>query len=128
MAEYLSGRSGLEALHLISHGEEGTLLIGNDRISAEELSSIHADKLAAIGSALAEDGDFLIYGCNFASGESGEAAISLLAQLTHADVAASSDDTGHAELGGNWNLEKQSGTIEVDSLAPHSLERTTGPQ
>ncbi|RZL32255.1 MAG: DUF4347 domain-containing protein, partial [Rubrivivax sp.] len=36
------------------------------------------------------------------------------AALTGADVAASTDATGAAALGGNWTLEKQTGAIEAD--------------
>ena len=36
--------------------------------------------------------------------------------LTGADVAASDDVTGHADLGGDWDLEVYSGTVEVRSV------------
>ncbi|MCA9468849.1 MAG: DUF4347 domain-containing protein, partial [Nitrospira sp.] len=68
---------------------------------------------AIIGQALTSTGDILIYGCNFGQGERGQEAASRLAQLTGGDIAASSDDTGAAIYGGNWNLELQTGAIEA---------------
>ena len=37
---------------------------------------------------LTEDGDILLYGCDIAAGEEGEAFIEELAELTAADIAA----------------------------------------
>jgi hypothetical protein len=39
--------------------------------------------------------------------------IKALHALTGADVAASVDDTGHAQLGGNWDLEFTTGSVET---------------
>ena len=55
----------------------------------------------------------MIYGCNFGEGEAGQAAAVRLAELTGADIAASDDLTGSTELGGDWDLEVQTGTIET---------------
>ena len=43
-----------------------------------------------------------------------------MAALTGADVAASDDLTGAAELGGDWELEVSVGTIEVQTLEAHN--------
>ena len=42
------------------------------------------------------DADLLIYGCNFGQGEAGQEAMETLAELTGADIAASTDRTGHS--------------------------------
>ena len=44
----------------------------------------------------------------------GEQFVNQLALLTNADVAASDDLTGHVKLGGDWDLEYQTGNIESD--------------
>ena len=62
---------------------------------------------------LLHSADFLIYGCNYGEGETGQAAAARLAQLTGADVAASSDLTGSTALGGDWDLEVSTGQIET---------------
>jgi len=56
--------------------------------------------------------DLLIYGCNLAATAEGESLVNALARLTSADVAASDDLTGSAKLGGDWELEYRTGTVE----------------
>ncbi len=118
MAAHLSGRAGIDAVHLISHGAEGELIVGGSTYQAQSLDR-HADALAAIGRALSPDGDILLYGCDVARGGSGEALIDAIARATQADVAASSDTTGAAaHWGGNWTLERQAGDIGAALFAP----------
>src|SRR5690606_36164755 len=112
MAEYLEGRTGIDAIHLLSHGESGAFKAGNAWIDAADLAS-HSETLARIGDALSVDGDFLLYGCSTGEGAAGSALVTELARLTQADVAASTDNTGAQRLGGNWILEAQAGVIEA---------------
>ncbi|WP_394754021.1 DUF4347 domain-containing protein [Crenothrix sp.] len=112
IAEALIGQSNVDAIHIVSHGDAGRLLLGSSTLSGENLVD-YADDLKQIGSALSEQGDLLLYGCNVAQGEAGTHFIQSLAQLTGADVAASDDLTGHD---GDWLLEAQTGSIEISSL------------
>jgi VCBS repeat-containing protein len=114
IAESLTGRSGIDAIHLISHGDAGTLQLGTGTLNAETMSTRYADEFTTIQQALSEQADILVYGCNFAEGEVGQAAVARLAELTGADVAANSDRTGHIDLGGDWKFETQVGSIETD--------------
>ena len=50
-------------------------------------------------------------------GASGEAFVNALAAATGADIAASTDDTGHADKGGDWELETGVGQIEAEAIA-----------
>ena len=113
MAEVLAGRTGIDAIHIISHGSQAELTLGSARLTLEFMNGVYADELAAIGQSLSEKADLLIYGCNFGQGELGGDAAARLAQLTGADVAASIDLTGHADLGGDWDLEYSVGSIET---------------
>ncbi|MEW5963360.1 MAG: Ig-like domain-containing protein [Pseudomonadota bacterium] len=113
IASYLSNRSGIAAIHIVGHGETGEIRLGNAVLSAASASGEHADELAVIGAALTERGDILIYGCDVAAAGDGEALLDALANATGADVAASDDDTGHAALGGDWDLEIRTGSIEA---------------
>ncbi len=113
MAEALAGRSGIDAIHILSHGSTGSVNLGSTTLSAGSIIGEHAAALAAIGDALSVDADIVIYGCNFGGSEQGEAAIKALAAVTGADIAASDDITGHADLGGDWDLERQIGSIET---------------
>ena len=114
IASSLAGRTGIDAVHLISHGDAGTVQLGTGTLTAESMSGQYADELATIQQALSVEGDILVYGCDFAEGEVGREAVTLLSQLTGADVAASDDRTGHATLEGDWDLEYQVGVIETD--------------
>jgi Tol biopolymer transport system component len=115
MRRILAGYSDLEAIHVVSHGSEGALVLGSTRLDAAGLSS-HAADLAGIGASLSATGDLLLYGCDVARGDAGLAFVEELARLTGAAVAASSNATGAAALGGDWRLEVASGPIEAITL------------
>ncbi|MBY0248397.1 MAG: DUF4347 domain-containing protein, partial [Nitrospiraceae bacterium] len=114
MAEALAGRTGIDAIHLIGHGTEAEIQLGSSSLTQTSIGTQYAEQLQRIGGSLSAEADILIYGCNFGRGEAGQAAIQTLAALTGADVAASTDATGNVELGGDWNLEVQTGSIETE--------------
>jgi uncharacterized repeat protein (TIGR02059 family) len=111
IATHLQGRSGIGAVHILSHGSAGNVQLGSTALDASGLQA-RPELLARIGGALAADGDLLLYGCDVASGATGRQFIEQLAALTQADVAASVDATGAAAQGGNWQLEAHAGTVE----------------
>jgi hypothetical protein len=111
----LQRHSQLDALHLISHGESGSLQLGSSPLDSAGLDA-HADAISAWSTALTADADLLLYGCDVAAGPPGEAFIGKLSQLTGADVAASTDATGSVAQGGDWALETQTGTVETTLL------------
>ncbi|QWN35870.1 cadherin-like domain-containing protein [Cobetia sp. 4B] len=117
MASYLDGQQDISAVHILSHGEEGELSLGTATLDAASMAGEYSDELATIGSALTQEGDILLYACDFSSGGLGLEAATQLANLTGADIASSSDDTGSQALGGDWDLENQTGDIEAVSIA-----------
>lgn len=114
IAETLQGRSGIDALHILSHGSPGSLQLGSATLSNATIDSASAT-LASIGSALTPNGDILLYGCNVAQGDVGQAFVQALSAATGADVAASEDLTGAAAKGGDWVLETQTGLITAET-------------
>jgi hypothetical protein len=110
MAEWAQSHSGYDAIHVISHGAEGRIDLGELSLDTTAAINRSAD-LATLGAALNEDGDLLLYGCSVATGD-GESFISVLAAHTGADVAASDNLTSAAALGGDWLLERRLGSIE----------------
>ncbi|WP_169802299.1 DUF4347 domain-containing protein [Hydrogenophaga flava] len=116
IANALAGRTGVDAIHIVSHGSDGQLLLGSSAITAETIQTSQLTSLQLIGQALSADGDILIYACDYAAGADGLAAMDLIADITSADVAASIDATGHESLGGDWTLEQSTGEIEAQSL------------
>ena len=115
IAEILQKYSQLEAIHIISHGSQGELNLGNATINENNLAE-YQDELSQIGESLSINGDILFYGCNVAEGEKGQAFITLLEDYTGADIAASTDLTGNSNLGGDWDLEYEQGVIESEEL------------
>ena len=114
--EHLAGLSGVDEVHIVAHGEEGRLYLGNSVLDATSMRGGHSDDLSVIGAALSENADILIYGCDFTGGDAGLEAAILLGGMTGADIAASDDDTGHADFGGDWELETAVGAVETESI------------
>ena len=129
------GQSGLEAInqrlsssqfdavHLISHGSDGQISLGSDQLNLSSLNQFE-QQLDVWKTALTEDADVFVYGCNLASTSDGEAFIEAFANATGADVAASDDLTGHHSLDGDWDLEYKSGDIEQNQLFSEHLPDT----
>lgn len=112
-AELASGQ--FDAIHILSHGTPGSFSLGTDTLSNATLAQ-HSAALSSWAAHLSADADILLYGCDLAQGEAGQLFISELARLTSADIAASTDATGAASQGGNWVLERQTGSIEAGVL------------
>ncbi|MBI5258246.1 MAG: DUF4347 domain-containing protein, partial [Burkholderiales bacterium] len=121
MAQALAGQQGITSISVVSHGDEGVLLLGNGPLFDGNVEA-HRAGLQAIGDALSEGGDLLLYGCDVGAGDKGAAFLAQLAEATGADVAASNDGTGGASRGGDWALEVSTGSIEaVPVLKAESL-------
>jgi uncharacterized repeat protein (TIGR01451 family) len=118
IAATLQGRSGLNSIHILSHGNSGTLSFGASSLNSDNLLS-YTHALSQIGAALAENGDILLYGCNVAQGETGFQFIDNLAKYTHANIAGSSTLTGAEILGGDWLLDvvNTGGAVTTDPLS-----------
>ncbi|HNL77273.1 MAG TPA: DUF4347 domain-containing protein, partial [Accumulibacter sp.] len=116
ITEILSQFNDLAAVHLVSHGASGEIVLGNRLIDRQTLEE-NSDLLQRWGQSLSADGDLLLYGCQVGEGAGGQSFIAEWARLSGADVAASDDITGAADLGGDWELEVTDGGIETVGLA-----------
>jgi hypothetical protein len=112
ITQTLAGRSNISSLHILSHGSAGGVQLGADWVNINSLDR-HTNQLQSWASALTDDADVLLYGCDVAEGKTGQTFVQQLAKLTGADIAASTDITGNVALGGNWNLEAITGEIEA---------------
>ena len=121
ISRVLTNEHDLTAIHIISHGSDGAIEIGKTHLDVASLA-VDAEAVARWGQALSADGDLLLYGCNVAQDAVGQAFVQSLARLTRADVAASSNLTGSASLGGDWGLEYSTGAIH-SQLTVRSFER-----
>ena len=111
ITETLAPLNNVAAIHIISHGTDSGVQLGDTWLSENTVDQYEAD-LQQWSESLSENADLLIYGCNLAASDEGLSLLDTLAEQTQADVAASSDTTGHDNLGANWTLEYTSGTID----------------
>ncbi|WP_334156678.1 DUF4347 domain-containing protein [Oryzomicrobium sp.] len=122
IADYLQGRTDIDAIHLVSHGESGMAVLGTAHLDHTTIGA-YQGALSAIGAALNPGADLLLYGCDIAKDSGGLSFIGELSQATGADVAASTDTTGASARGGNWTLEARTGAIETAALLrPDALD------
>lgn len=111
ISDALASRTGLDAIHLVSHGADGSVRLGASALDFDTLLS-KAARIRGWGQALGEDADILIYGCDVAASQNGRNLIDALGRLTGADVAGSDDLTGSAQRGGDWDLEYAAGSVD----------------
>jgi Ca2+-binding RTX toxin-like protein len=123
IAAALATERDLAALHIVSHGGAGQIVLGNTAVTAGVLAHYGA-QLAAIGRSLAVAGDILLYGCEVGQGDAGAAFLEQLSDATGSDVAASTGLIGAAALGGHWRLEAHVGTILARPLAAPAFAGT----
>ena len=62
IADHLQGRSGVDAIHVLSHGDVGQVQLGNVRLDSAGVPA-RSELLARIGESLSVDADILLYGC-----------------------------------------------------------------
>ncbi len=98
---------------LFSHGSDAQLQLGTTNLDMNELLQ-RAEQISRWSSSLSQGADILIYGCDLVTSADGEAFATLLGELTRANIAASDDLTGSADLGGDWTLEFTTGVIDAE--------------
>jgi uncharacterized repeat protein (TIGR01451 family) len=121
ITEELRWHENVASVQVISHGSAGSLQLGATHLDANNIGSYAAD-LQSWSDSLSADADVMLLGCDVASGAVGQAFVAEIAALTGADVAASSDPTGNAALGGDWDLEVTTGAIESSSALSASAQ------
>ncbi len=111
ITQVLSGLRDVASVQIVSHGRSGGIQLGASWLDLQGLQG-SIGQLKSWRGSLTADADILLYGCNVAQDNLGQAFVNQLAELTGADVAASIDLTGNTALGGNWALEYQTGSID----------------
>ncbi|MCA9136824.1 MAG: DUF4347 domain-containing protein [Planctomycetales bacterium] len=116
ITETLSSRSNVSSIHIIAHGAAGQIQLGGRQVDLGVIQANQA-QVASWKHALTADADILIYGCETGAEAGGLALIQRIAELTGADVAASTNQTGSgsgASGDADWVLERRIGVIESD--------------
>src|SRR3990167_2154865 len=106
-----SDSAPIAAIHILSHGGEGAVEIGSSLLTTNSLNDRYASELAGWQSHLSADANLLLYSCGVAGNSPGRQFVSDLSDALGIAVAASTDATGSSMLGGNWELEFQTGEI-----------------
>ena len=113
----------VEEVHIVTEGNVGNFWLGQDFISANNIDE-YREELRTWSASLSANADILLYSCLTALGEAGNTLIAAIATETGADVAASTNLTGNAALGGDWILEKNTGNIEASlGFTSETLQR-----
>jgi hypothetical protein len=86
VAEFVRGRKGLKVIHLLCPGDEGSLSMGNCRLSGNSISNGHRDAIKTIGQSLARDAEIRIYNRTFNPGHNDGQFVNELSNATGAFV------------------------------------------
>jgi hypothetical protein len=109
LSRRLAARRDVAAIHILAHGEDGVLWLGQGRLEAQALQS-QATAVQAWAGALRSGADILLHGCDVAATEAGLHFVAQSAFLSGADVAASCKTTG------------QGGEVLVNSTSQHERQ------
>ncbi|MFN6050960.1 MAG: DUF4347 domain-containing protein, partial [Planctomycetia bacterium] len=110
ISRYLSDKSNLDAIHVLSNGQEGSLFLANSTLDTDNIDA-SLDYLSTIGNSLTQDGDILLYQGAILTANSGRDFVARLAEVTSADVATSDFSTGNIETPRNWVLEANTAQV-----------------
>ena len=123
ITETLAKHSNVDAMHLVSHGSDATVNIGNVSLDRDTVSE-YEDQIVQWGQAFTEQGDLLIYGCDFSANEQGRNFGAELSALTGTDIASSDNATGNIPGRADWVLEHIHGTVETAIVFSTDLQDT----
>ncbi len=131
IGEALAGYSNVASIGVVSHGDDGVVVLGGTVLDNSDMTA-YQSQLASIGACLAPGGDIQLFGCDVGAGSTGQAFVQALSAATGAVVAASTNQTGAADMGGDWNLEiatgDLSGTPLLDTAALTGWEHLAATQ
>ncbi|MBD1850815.1 DUF4347 domain-containing protein [Leptolyngbya sp. FACHB-711] len=122
ITQLLAARRDLLSLQIVSHGSEGAVQLGSAHLSGSTLGQ-YALLLRQWSASFRPGADLLLWGCDVAAGTVGRSFLTELSQLTGIDIAASTNVTGSAALGGDWTLEATTGEVTTPiAFSPQALE------
>ncbi|MEB3282553.1 MAG: DUF4347 domain-containing protein, partial [Lyngbya sp.] len=117
-------KTEIDAVHILSHGHPGCLLLGNTELKLESIT-LYQNQLKNWKLYLSKDANILLYGCQVAAGI-GSVFVQHLSQLIGVNIAASTDIVGNSKQGGTWNLGYQTG--EIHAILPIKSDILTAYQ
>ena len=121
VTEEIQKHSGLKSIHLVGHGDDAKLIIGNDNYWSDDIYMIE-NILKSWKDHFVAEADVYLYGCSIAGSSEGKGFVDLFASFTGLDVAASTNLTGHSSKGGDWVMEYTTGTVESPIVFSSGIE------
>ena len=99
----LAQHTGIEALHIISHGSSGSLYLGTTQLNSSNIHN-YTQQLQQWRNSFTPNASIILYGCNSAAGDRGRQFLTQVHQLTGANIAANPATTGNSKKGGTWDI------------------------
>lgn len=125
VSQVLSEQHDLQSVNFLTYGQSGEVTLGSSTLNAATVMASSA-QVTGWGDSLASGGQILFWGCDVGQGADGKALVDDLHTLTGADIAASTDRTGMAQLGGDWTLEQTAGMTSGAVVSPFSATAMAG--
>ena len=126
IAGALKGCAGLDAVHIVAHGQPGEVRFAAGALTLQSLRA-YAPQLREIGLALDCEGRLQLWTCQTAYGARGATFVAALERATGARVAASTTPIGAETRGGRWELDAFRGRSEIQPpLAPAAVASYAG--
>ena len=126
IAGALKGRAGLDAVHIVAHGQPGEVCFSAGALTLQNLRA-YAPELREIGLALGSEGRLQLWTCETAYGARGATFLTALERAMGAWVAASTMPIGADSRGGLWELDAVGARSEVQPpLAPAAVASYAG--
>jgi uncharacterized repeat protein (TIGR01451 family) len=110
VTQTLSTLHGIKEVDFLTYGQSGQIELGSSMVTDASLMA-NATSVAAWRNSLTDTAQIQFWGCDVGAGTAGAAFVNDLHTLTGVGIAASTDATGAAALGGDWNLERTVGTV-----------------
>jgi hypothetical protein len=99
----LAQHTGIEAVHIISHGSSGSLYLATTELNSSNCEN-YTQHLQQWRNSFTPNASIILYGCNSAAGDRGRQFLTQLHQLTGAHIAANPYPTGNSKKGGTWDI------------------------
>jgi len=115
IATLLAGHRELQALHIVAHGEPGTIFLGSTRIDNRYLK-YYPLILNSIKYKLSANSEIHVYACNLGQGDTGYKFVQNISKYLQCSTCASNGRIGAAFAGGQWDLDVVHGKIEKNNV------------
>ncbi|QQE66990.1 hypothetical protein GFS31_36950 [Leptolyngbya sp. BL0902] len=110
----------VNTLVVIAHGAPGQMFLGRTSLDLDSLEQYSTTLGQWFGESVTSP-QIHLYGCQVAAGDAGSEFLSKLHALTGAGIAASPRWVGHADLGGDWNLDATVGAVTAVNTVDHGF-------